>query len=283
MQFRDIQYEQYVAHSEAMLQRKTPPLPPHQLGPPPPQVPPASAPGNHAQRSQSVVNVVPLTATATATATGSHLPQGFYQNSRSLLPQGFYQHVRPKGTQIVHEQQAPSVVAAPQQGSLAPPPLAIPRNLSTSGYTRIPQPPGFHNHQYSHQLLPLASNETDSPQVNETLETCTLCGHVTARGVDANKHLTSHRGDLLTGCHFSSLNNCYCPGNCSASEYKHHMLLRHFQFRILNPWKAPLSTMMNHFGICGCGWEGRAKDWLYDHVLSPTNPCPLADVPTRGR
>lgn len=282
MQFRDIQYEQYVAHSEAMLKRKTPPLPPHQLEPPPPPVPPASAPGNHAQRKQSVVNVVPSTATATATATGSHLPHGFYQNSRSLLPRGFYQHVRPPGSQIVYERQAPSVVAAPPQGSSVPP-LAIPHNLSSLRYTKIPRPPGFHSHQHSYQLLPLAYNETNTPQVNETLETCTLCGHVSARGVDANKHLRSHRGDLLTGCLFSSLSNCYCPRNCSASEYKHHMLLHHFHFRILNPWKAPLSTMMNHFGICGCGWEGRAEEWLYDHVLSPTNPCLLAEVPTRDR
>lgn len=270
MQFRDIQYEQYVAHSEAMLKRKTPPLPPHQLEPPPPPVPPVSAPGNHAQRQQPVVNVVLSTATATATATGSHLPQGFYQ------------HVRPPGTQIVHKRQAPSVVAAPPQGSSVPP-LAIPHILSSLRYTKIPQPPRFHSHQYSYRLLPLTSNGTDTPQVNETPETCTLCGHVSARGLDANKHLRSHRGDLLTGCLFSSLNNCYCPGNCSASEYKHHMLFRHFHFRILNPWKAPFSTMMNHFGNCGCGWEGRAEEWLYDHVLSPTNPCPLAEVPTKDR
>ncbi|CAN3374971.1 hypothetical protein DIURU_000251 [Diutina rugosa] len=74
-------------------------------------------------------------------------------------------------------------------------------------------------------------------------------------------------------CVFQSLDKCRIEYADSTTCLR-HMLLNHFTFDNTKvPFK--LSDMLTLTGKCKCGHEDTAGTWLYNHVLTTKDPCPL--------
>lgn len=112
---------------------------------------------------------------------------------------------------------------------------------------------------------------------------CSMCDRSFAREVNWLRHLPSHRGNWDFTCKFKHLGECGYrkDSSCKPHGCIRHMLNVHFKFdKLRNTSKLPTRRMYQFLGKCKCGYKGRAKIWVDEHVLG--DQCPLIKEPSES-
>lgn len=183
-------------------------------------------------------------------------------------------------------------MAAPMMNSIGnlPSPSVLPMAFDT--VQMIPRPPHEIRQEQIDSSDPVVS-ETVAPLQHNELLVLALTPHEIESPLVVKTPNTAHRldqqdprslgqklQDLLVcqdnqsfTCVFQSLDKCRID-YADATTCLRHMLLNHFMFDNAKvPFK--LNDMLTLTGKCKCGHEDTAGTWLFNHVLTKENQCPL--------
>lgn len=107
---------------------------------------------------------------------------------------------------------------------------------------------------------------------------CSVCATKFHR--HAKNHVKSLQGIQANPLNCVFLASGNCPFHLKSRQlftlYVSHLLRHHFKFDSgAVCLRATLRSMLKQSGRCECGFAGLGEAWVYHHVLSRENPCPL--------